>query len=257
MYIDHHLCLLQAVVLQFGEVLTAFPKCSVWGWVPPMAFSVNARSCNAVFSSIDYSFRMRVYYTCHCADLSHPFSLFHLAYAENILGVCLLCQSKKGTGLLLNVDLPTFPVAFFQKYCLGAGWELFLGVQFRVFCAVLQAALSLDELDIEHRNVLLFFLPERAVFRRTAWPWVMLRTVKQNIFVQDLDFLCWVFFSTWHHGWWQQVARNTWKMGLRSYSSPLLGLCAGDTELTPVCCICTFALDLQQDSNETLYHWED
>lgn len=147
MYIDHHLCLLQAVVLQFGEVLTAFPKCSVWGWVPPMAFSVDARSCNAVFSSIDYSFRMRVYYTCHCADLSHPFSLFHLAYAENILGVCLLCQSKKGTGLLLNVDLPTFPVAFFQKYCLGAGWELFLGVQFRVFCAVLQAALSLDELD--------------------------------------------------------------------------------------------------------------
>lgn len=50
------------------------------------------------------------------------------------------------------------------------------------------------------------------------------------------------FFSTWHHGWWQKVTRNTWKKGVRCYSSPLLGLCAVDKdELAPVCHICATA----------------
>lgn len=50
------------------------------------------------------------------------------------------------------------------------------------------------------------------------------------------------FFSTWHHGWWQKVARNIWKKGLRCYNSPLLGPCAVDIEeLAPVCQICTAA----------------
>lgn len=173
--------------------------------------------------------------------LTFPIPSFCFIWLMQRISSGFVCSVSQ-TRLLLNVDLPTFPRFFFQKCCLGAGWELFLGVYFHVFCAVLKAALSLEELDIEHRNVLLFSLPERTVFPRTRWPWEMPRTVKQNIFVQDLDFLCWVCFSSWHSGWWQKVPRNTWIKQLRWYSSPLLGLCAVDIEeLTPICYICTTA----------------
>lgn len=84
----------------------------------------------------------------------------------------------------------------------------------------------------------------------------MPRNVKQNMFLQNLNFLCWACFSTWYHRRWQKVARSTWKVGLRYYSSPFrflstrcgrtypnllsatLRLCLGPVAGWPACVIC-------------------
>lgn len=103
------------------------------------------------FCSIYYLVSMHVYYTCHCTDLSHPLFLFHLACAENILRVWVPCQSNRGKSLFLGLDLPSFPLVFlfvsFSSEALFRCMQL-LGVQFNIFCVVLQASFSLGESDM-------------------------------------------------------------------------------------------------------------
>lgn len=166
------------------------------------------------FWSIYCSVSMHVYYTCHCIDLSRPLFLFRLACAENILWICVPCQSNRGKSLFLSLDLPSFPLVFFvcfsSEALLRCTLRAVVGgtVRHVLWCI---AGFLLSEWVRHGQDTVTCCgstyqkLLQVTFFPSTAWSWVTPRNLVQNMLAQDLDFLCWACFSTRYCRWWQRL----------------------------------------------------